>query len=124
MNNNKFKTAKDIRKDDNLEVLLTLKRNIFKNLKVASLGQVTKIGSDIINVTLFPLYKEETNVVIDCYKLKDLELKPNDVVLILFLDRNFIQNLKQIKNNQSKTNLDVNNVELHSLKYGIIIGIL
>ena len=124
MNNNKFKTAKDIRKDDNLEVLLTLKRNIFKNLKVASLGQVTKIGSDIINVTLFPLYKEETNVVIDCYKLKDLELKLNDVVLILFLDRNFIQNLKQIKNNQSKTNLDVNNVELHSLKYGIIIGIL
>ena len=124
MNNNKFKTAKDISKDDNLEVLLTLKRNIFKNLKVASLGQVTKIGNDIINVTLFPLYKEETNVVIDCYKLKDLELKPNDVVLILFLDRNFIQNLKQIKNNQSKTNLDANNVELHSLKYGIIIGIL
>lgn len=120
----RIKNQKDISKDDDLEVLLTLKRNIFKNLKVASLAQVKEVGETTIKVSLFPVYSDESELTVDCYKLNNLELSKEDVVLVLFLDKNFIQNLKQIKNNQNKTNLDSNNIELHSLKYGIIIGIL
>lgn len=115
---------KNINKNDDLEVLLVLKRNILKNLKVASLAQVKEIGGSTIKVSLFPIYSNETELTIECYKLKNLEVEKNNIVLILFLDRNFIQNLKQIQSNQNKTNLDSNNIELHSLKYGIIIGVI
>ena len=53
----------------------------------------------------------------------EIEVKPNDVVVILFMDRNFIQNLKQIKGNQKLTSLQ-QNIDLHSDKFGIIIGTL
>ena len=39
------------------------------------------------------------------------------------MDRNFIQNLKQIKGNQKLTSLQ-QNIDLHSDKFGIIIGTL
>ena len=114
---------KGLNKNDDLEVLLALKRNIFRELKVASLGQVKEIG-ETYKVVLFPTYSDELEITIECFKLKNLELTTGDVVLVLFLDRNFIQNFKQIKNNQEKTKLDKKNVELHSQKYAIIVGIL
>lgn len=120
----RIKNQNNITDDDELEVLLALKRNIFKSLKVSSLGQVKELNESTINVGLFPIYSDETEITIECYKLKDLEINKNDVVLVLFLDRNFKQNLNQVKNNQNKTNLNSNNSELHSLKYGIIVGIL
>lgn len=113
-----------VNKNDELEVLLALKRNIFRDLKVASLGQVKEVGDSIIKVIPFPTYSNESEITIDCFKLKNIEVEKNDVVLVLFLDRNFIQNFKQIKNNQVKTKLDSKNVELHSTKYAIIIGTL
>lgn len=120
----RIKSAKNINKSDDLEVLLALKKNIFRDLKVASLGQVKEVNDSNISVSLFPTYSNESELYINCYKLNNLEINKNDVVLVLFLDKNFIQNLNQIKNNQTKSTLDSNNIELHSLKYGIIIGVI
>ena len=91
---------KGLNKNDDLEVLLALKRNIFRELNVASLGQVKEIG-ETYKVVLFPTYSDELELTIECFKLRDLEITTGDVVLVLFLDRNFLQNLKQIKNNHS-----------------------
>ena len=113
-----------ISKNDDLEVLLALKRNILRDLKVASLGIVKSIKDNIIKVNLFPTYTNESEITIDCYCLKNLEVNKDNVVLVLFLDRNFIQNLNQKNNNQQLTNIDSKNIELHSLKYGVVIGII
>lgn len=113
-----------ISKNDDLEVLLALKRNILRDLKVASLGIVKSIKDNIIKVNLFPTYTNESEITIDCYCLKNLEVNKDNVVLVLFLDRNFIQNLNQKNNNQQLTKIDSNNIELHSLKYGVVIGII
>lgn len=113
-----------ISKNDDLEVLLALKRNILRDLKVASLGIVKSIKDNIIKVNLFPTYTNESEITIDCYCLKNLEVNKDNVVLVLFLDRNFIQNLNQKNNNQQLTKIDSKNIELHSLKYGVIIGII
>lgn len=113
-----------ISKNDDLEVLLALKRNILRDLKVASLGIVKSIKDNIIKVNLFPTYTNESEITIDCYCLKNLEVNKDNVVLVLFLDRNFIQNLNQKNNNQQLTKVDSKNIELHSLKYGVVIGII
>lgn len=113
-----------ISKNDDLEVLLALKRNILRDLKVASLGIVKSIKDNIIKVNLFPTYTNESEITIDCYCLKNLEVNKDNVVLVLFLDRNFIQNLNQKNNNQRLTKVDSKNIELHSLKYGVVIGII
>lgn len=113
-----------ISKNDDLEVLLALKRNILRDLKVASLGIVKSIKDNIIKVNLFPTYTNESEITIDCYCLKNLEVNKDNVVLVLFLDRNFIQNLNQKNNNQQLTRVDSKNIELHSLKYGVVIGII
>ena len=113
-----------ISKNDDLEVLLALKRNILRDLKVASLGIVKSIQDNIIKVNLFPTYTNENEITIDCYCLKNLEVNKDNVVLVLFLDRNFIQNLNQKNNNQQLTRIDSKNIELHSFKYGVVIGII
>lgn len=113
-----------ISKNDDLEVLLALKRNILRDLKVASLGIVKSIKDNIIKVNLFPTYTNESKITIDCYCLKNLEVNKDNVVLVLFLDRNFIQNLNQKNNSQQLTKVDSKNIELHSLKYGVVIGIV
>lgn len=113
-----------ISKNDDLEVLLALKRNILRDLKVASLGIVKSIKDNIIKVNLFPTYTNESEITIDCYCLKNLEVNKDNVVLVLFLDRNFIQNLNQKNNSQQLTKVDSKNIELHSLKYGVVIGII
>lgn len=109
--------------DDLMAVCTELKANIFRNLKVATLGKVISINNNIIKCKPFPLIENETEKIIDCYSLNHLNLQKNDIVLILFIDRNFIQNLKQIKNDQKLTRLQ-QNVDLHSDKFGIVIGIL
>lgn len=107
--------------NDLLTVLLTVKSNILRDLKVASLGVVKEIEDNNYVVKLFPLLQNENEKTILCFKLKDITIVKNDVVLILFTDRNFIQNLKQIKLNQTLTKL-TENYDLHSHNYGIIIG--
>lgn len=116
---------KEIHCDSDLDVLLALRTNIFKTLKVATLGQVTTVNSDTVNVSIFPLYSNEEDLNLEVYKLNNLTISEGDIVLILFLDRNFNQNLKQTKNNQARTKLnDSTDNALHSYKQGIIIGVL
>lgn len=108
--------------DDFLEVLLVLKANIFRELNVATLGIVKEIKDNTYVVNPFPtLNTENKETNIEVIKVSNVEININDVVVILFMDRNFIQNLNQLKNNQKLSQLS-KNVVLHSKNFGIIIG--
>lgn len=122
MDDIKFSGTKMI-SSDFLRVLLALKENIMKDLKVATLAIVKSINekTQTCIVEPFPLLEIEKNKNITCVVNNIDNLSIKDIVLVIFLDRNFLQNLGQIKNQQEKTNLK-KNTELHSEKYGIIIS--
>lgn len=106
---------------DLLRILLALEKKIMRELKVASLAKVKQINNDNrVMVEKFPLTEDESPVLNECYNnVKDLKI--DDIVIVLYMDRNFIQNLNQLKNNQNLTNSNKKD-ELHSNKYGIIIS--
>ena len=107
---------------DLLRVLLTLKDNIFKDLKVATLAKVNSFDEETHTcvVTPFPLFEDEQQKTISC--LNFLSVNADDVVVVLFIDRNFIQNLKQFLSQQRLSYLK--DKTLHSEKFGIVIQAL
>lgn len=107
---------------DFLKILFAVKDNIMRDIKVASFARVKSYNSKTNEyiVEPFPQLQNE-NKVISCVSISNKIVEKNNLVLILFLDRNFLQNLKQYN---LKTNLTYlqNLSDLHSEKYGVIIS--
>ena len=103
---------------DFLRVLMALKKNTMKDNNVAEVAKISSISSGKITCTLL----SNSKTFIYCEALKDLDVQVNDVVLIIFTNTDFRQNLNRIKNNQQP--IDNSNEILHSLNYGIIVGIV
>lgn len=110
--------------DSELDVLLALKENIFKDLKVGSFAQVKTINEEeeTASVTLFPAYKEEIEINISVAITRSVSIQENDVVVVLFLDTNFKQTLRQTLRQQKRAKLQTDVVELHSINYGVVIA--
>jgi len=125
----KFAGTQSQNTDDLLTVLLQVKKNIMKTLNVASIATVKKIDTQhkIATVQLYPLLEDETEKNIECRWCTNLEnsgtpiFAANDIVLVLFCDRNFVAALKKLLSNQSPSTLK-ENVDLHTDRYGIIVG--
>ena len=108
---------------DFLKVLLTLKANIMRDLHVATIGKVIEQYDTTFSVKPYPLTNDESEKVVKCYYLRDLELNVGDIVVVLYMDRDYIQAFKQTQLGQEPSKINKSS-ELHSEKYGIIIGIL
>lgn len=102
---------------DFLRVLLALKKNTMRDNNVAEVCLVQDISQSEIRCNTL-----SSDSVIVCEKLQDLEIQKNDVVLVVFTNTDFRQNLKRIKSNQKS----VKNQDeiLHSLNYGVVIGLI
>ena len=109
-------TGNNVVSSDFLKVLLALKKNTFKDLNVAELATVTKILNNDITCNL--LNNQDTFVI--CRKLQGLEIQENDIVVILFTNTDFRENLSRYENSQPLINKESD--LLHSKSYGIIIG--
>ena len=90
--------------------------NRMKDLNVAEVGQVTEIKGD--NYTITSL--NNPSIKLKCLKLKNLQINLKDIVLVLFTNSDFRLNLNKIKNNQVTQKIEDEN--LHSKNFGIIIG--
>jgi len=112
------------RESSELDVLLALKDNIFKNLKVGSFAQVKSVNEEdnTASVVLFPAYKNTSEITISVTICKSVIVKEDDVVVILFLDTNFKQSLKQTIKQQKRNGLDASIIEMHSINYGVVIA--
>lgn len=109
---------------DFLKVLLQLKTITKKETHVATLAIVSdtsKSGEGLYTCQIIPTLNDENDKMISVYCVEGLTLQENDVVLILFLDNNFVQNLKQIRRGQKISKLQSQS-ETHSESYGIIIN--
>lgn len=102
-----------------LEVLQTVKQSTMRDISVASFGIVKETG-DYCKVQTFPTLTGEadtTTKALNCYGA----LNTGDVVLVIYTDRNFIQNIAQITGGKKMTTLD-NDKELHSKRFGVIVA--
>lgn len=120
------------------ELLLVVKQNIIKSIKVATLAEVQNIdlNTGLVTVRPFPLIDGENNKLITCLTSSIPQINQNeqkiinlinilnkqDIVLVLFLDRNSLQSFKQYQKNQKQSVL-LQDSEFHSDKYGIITNI-
>lgn len=108
---------------DLLSVLLALKENIMIELNVATIGKVRSIEGQTAKVQLYPAIKNEQPQTIYSIISSNLDVNVNDIVVVLYLDRNFISALKKLKQNQNPSSIS-DDVILHSKEYGIIISVL
>ena len=102
---------------DFLQVLLALKGNIMRDLNVADIAIVDKDDGPIRCKLL-----NNEEIKIECEKLKGLTIAKDDLVLVLFTNSDFRNNLKQIRNNQKPQK--TSSQSLHNKNYGVIIGII
>lgn len=107
-----------------LEILLELKRAIMKQLRVCSFALVKSVDptKKTAKVSPFPLLEGEQEKNIEAYCTNDIP-DVNDVVLLIFADRNFVNTLKRMK----KHNYNItatNDNKLHSEDFAIIIQVL
>ena len=109
-----------------LDVLLILKQKTMLDTHVATLAYLNeqiqphdgKFG--IWTASPFPLDSGQSEYRIQAYyfdKASDNSLKSGDIVVILFMDRNFINNLQSAFTEPKPTNDEI----IHSLKYGVLI---
>ena len=117
---NIFNTQNDL-----LKVLLTLKDNINRDLKVGTLAKIVSYDNQTHKaiVSPFPLEKGKQEYYIEAYTLNNNnEYKANDIVAILFVDKDFRQNLSEIHNTKNSLSSISENSKLHSNEYGVIIA--
>lgn len=115
-------------KNSLLDVLQTLKLNIFRTLKVATLGIVKQVNTDKkeLVVEAFPKESDVTPSLITCRYLNE-GATIGEIVVVLFLDLNFLANLSRIENGITEimtVSSDVKADNLHSEKFGIAIKTL
>lgn len=122
------------------EVLIALKSNIFRNLNVATIGEVvsTNKSDKTVVVKLLPQASGEIsrNITCNCLSFptkndKTIEwtsyadvAEMHDLVLVLYTNRNSSQNIKQHSMKTTYTTLSKEKLELHSDKFGIVVGII
>lgn len=100
-----------------LDVLLSLKQNINKDMQVAEICKILSITDDDIKVT--SINKSEQLI---CTKLQNLDLQVDDIVLVVFTNTDFRINLSRIKANQQTQPLSKN--VLHSSNFGVVVGLV
>lgn len=104
--------------NDSLKSLLLIKQNILKNVAVADVVQVTSVSN-----TTCICRSLATGLTTEYYKLNDLQITKNDIVVAIFTDYDFRQNLVRVKNGNNAITLN-DSQNLHQRNFGIIIGIL
>lgn len=115
MNN---QTGNNTVSSDFLRVLLALKSNIMKDCNVSEVCIVNAKEDDVYLCS--PINDRKTTVY--CHTLQNLDLRINDIVLVIFTNTDFRQNLKRFKANQQF--VDISNDSTHSLNHGIVIGLI
>ena len=101
-----------------LDVLDASKANIQSSTYVGRICKVESVNND--SITCININNEQQRL--KCIAFQNLVIQKGDIVLVMFTDEDYRQNIKRIKNNERQQNYET--TILHSLNYGVIIGII
>lgn len=104
---------------DAVEIFKCFQNKINRELRVASLAKVTEVKDQYVNAVYYPVSEKDSSLVINAWNISKLDLKINDIVLIIFLDRAFQNYTDDIDKNSPPVTSDV---YLHSLSFGVVIA--
>lgn len=110
-------TGNQFSHSDLIRVLLQLKSITTEAIKVAEVCEVIDITNNELKCKII-----STNEIIYCDKLSGLNFQKNDIILVIFTDTDFRQNLAKLKMN-APTQL-VTDKNLHQVSFGIAIGLI
>ena len=110
-------TGRNSVSSDILEILLVLKENVMLSTNVAEVCKVIETSNDTIKCSI--LTNEE---IITCVKLMNLEIAKNDIVLVIFTDSDFRQNLRKTKLGKMTTKTETK--VRHTRDFGVVVGII
>ena len=105
---------------DLISIFQDFQTKINRDLNVASFAIVEKVDGRSIYCKPFPIRKESQPYTIIAY-LASLKLKINvdDIVLVIFTDRDFRTCIDSVKSNVNYTTEDN---DLHSINYGVVVS--
>lgn len=123
MANNKPFIEQGNQTDDWTDVLKEVVNKASEKTRVATLGFVEEITQEydkyeIVTVSPFPLEQGQTTYTIRAYASKGEEFNKGDIVVVLFTDRNFRNNIETDIPQESS------NEESHPITCGVIIKTL
>lgn len=101
---------------DLVTLLETFKSHMMREINVSEVGKVEKIENNKYYCKLI----NNNEITIICTKAKSVKVEKDDIVLIIFADTDFRNNLNKISNDQLTQN--INSSILHAKNYGIIIS--
>lgn len=109
--------------DDLLAVFQQFKKHLMKEIRVASIAKVKQPVTEdgTVTVQTYPMLEDESEKNVECKVVQGLDITTNDIVVVLYLDRNFIAALKKLKLKQVPSKLQ-ENIKLHYDQYGIVIA--
>lgn len=102
-----------------VDVLKTLKQNIFKTMQTA---EVAVVREDLGEGSYRCEYITNNQVFFSAIKLQDLDVQVNDAVLVIFTGTDFRASLNALKNGQADTSSTT--ISYHQKLYGIITGVV
>ena len=103
------------------KVLDALKNNIMRNTHVATFGIVRETNDDVAYVEFIPVIDKNNTTNVMCFNASPFALEVGDLVIVIFMDRNYRQNVKQYLANKALSELTTNDI-LHSIEYGVIVS--
>lgn len=104
---------------DAVEIFKSFQNKINRELRVASLAKVTEIKDQYVKAVYYPVSEKDSSLIINAWNISKLDLKINDIVLVVFLDRAFQNHTDNIDINNPPVTSDV---YLHSLSFGVVIA--
>lgn len=102
-----------------VDVLKTLKQNIFRTMQTAELCVVREDAGDGSYRCEF---LTNSQIFVSAIKLQDLDVQVNDVVLIVFTGCDYRASLNAYKNGDANTSFMT--LEYHQKQYGVITGLI
>lgn len=117
MNN---ETRNNYQQYDWIEVFKSFETKIKRGIHVATMAVVMSVDGDTLQCMPFPTEEGTNGKVIEAYNIANATYARGDKCLVLFTDRDFRTNRKNVtidSNSVTKTN----NATLHSDLYGIVI---
>lgn len=104
---------------DAVEIFKSFQNKINRDMKVASLAKVTEVKDQYVNAVYYPVGEKDSSLTISAWNISKLDLEINDIVLIVFLDRDFRSYTNDIDKNNPPATSDV---YLHNISFGVVVA--
>lgn len=117
---NFYKTRNNYGQYDLVSIFEAAEKRTLRHCNVATLALVQKTEKDNIYCLPFPIREGESPSTIKAWNIYNAEVEKNDIILVIFTDRDFRVNKDNVSENNIVQTSDNN---LHEIEFGVAISI-